>query len=119
MPAPRLTVVLVVYRDQAYVEEAVSSVLEQSFGPIEMLAIDNASPDHGPEILDGLAKADGRLDVVRLDRTVGLGKARNIALDSAGPRRGRDTRRPLRPFEARSQQQVDPRRRGERNLHAR
>src|SRR5919109_2710768 len=84
MPAPRLTVVLVVYRDQAYVEEAVSSVLEQSFGPIEMLAIDNASPDHGPEILDGLAKADGRLDVVRLDRTVGLGEARNIALDSAG-----------------------------------
>jgi CDP-glycerol glycerophosphotransferase len=79
---PRLSVVLVVFREQAYLPECVSSVLEQSFRDVELLAVDNASPDHGPEILDELAEQDGRLAVRRLDRTVGLGEARNIALDS-------------------------------------
>jgi CDP-glycerol glycerophosphotransferase len=81
--SPRLSVVLVVFREQAYLRECVSSVLEQSFRDVELLAVDNASPDHGPEILDELAAQDGRLVVRRLDRTVGLGEARNIALDSA------------------------------------
>src|SRR5215210_4363345 len=83
MSAPRLTVVLVVYRDQAYLREAVRSVLDQSFALVELVAIDNASPDHGPEILGELAATDDRLIVLRLERTVTIGEARNIALERA------------------------------------
>ena len=83
MFTPRLTLVLVVYREQAYLRECVSSVLDQSPRDVELLAFDNASPDHGPEILDELAQADDRLILRRLDRTVSLGEARNLALESA------------------------------------
>jgi CDP-glycerol glycerophosphotransferase len=81
--SPRLSIVLVVFREQAYLGECVTSVLEQSFRDVELLAVDNASPDHGPEILDELAARDERLVVRRLERVVGLGDARNIALDAA------------------------------------
>ena len=52
MSAPQISVVLVVHREQAYLRELVSSVLDQSFRQLELLAVDNASPDYGPEILD-------------------------------------------------------------------
>ncbi len=81
--APRLTVVLVVYREQAYLRDCVSSVLDQSFRDIELLAVDNASPDHGPEILDELAQEEDRLVVRHLDQAVSLGDARNVGLESA------------------------------------
>jgi CDP-glycerol glycerophosphotransferase len=83
MSPPLATVALVVHRDQAYLEEAVASVLDQSFRRFELLVVDDASPDHGPEILDRLAETDDRLVLVRLDRAVTLGEARNIALDRA------------------------------------
>jgi CDP-glycerol glycerophosphotransferase len=83
MSMPRMSVILVVYREQAYLRECVSSVLGQSFADVELVAIDNASPDHGPEILDDLAQKDSRLRVGHLDQSVSLGEARNLALDSA------------------------------------
>ena len=83
MSAPRLTVVLVVHRDQAYLRECVSSVLAQSFRDVELLAYDDASPDHVPELLDELAATDERLVVRRLARALPIGEARNAALEDA------------------------------------
>ena len=83
MPSPRLTVVLVVHRDQAYLRDCVASVLGQSFRDVELLALDDASPDHVPELLDELAARDERLVVRRLERALPLGQARNLALECA------------------------------------
>ena len=78
-----MSVILVVYRDQAYLRECVSSILDQSFPDLKLLAIDNASPDHGPAILDELEQKDSRLQVRHLEQSVSRGEARNLALDSA------------------------------------
>src|SRR6266511_5768400 len=83
MANPLLSIILVVYREQAYLRDCVSSVLDQSFRDIEFVAVDNSSPDQGPEILDELAEQDDRLVVHHLDRAVRLGEALNLALDSA------------------------------------
>jgi CDP-glycerol glycerophosphotransferase len=83
MSTPRLSVILVVYRDQAYLRDCVSSILDQSFDDFELLAVDNASPDHAPDLLEELATADSRLIVRHLQRPKSLGEARNLALDSA------------------------------------
>jgi CDP-glycerol glycerophosphotransferase len=82
-PSPLLSLVLVVHREQAYVEECVHSILGQDFAGVELLAIDDASPDHAPEILDALAARDPRLRVRHLPERVGRGVARNLALDAA------------------------------------
>jgi CDP-glycerol glycerophosphotransferase len=80
---PLLSIVLVVFRDQAYLRECVSSILEQSLRDVELVAVDDASPDHAPEILDELAERVPRLSVRRLEQTVSLGDARNLTLEEA------------------------------------
>jgi len=80
---PLLSIILVVYREQAYLRDCVSSVLDQSFRDIEFVAVDNSSPDQGPGILDELAEQDDRLVVHHLDEVMRLGEALNLALDSA------------------------------------
>src|SRR6266511_4312892 len=83
MANPLLSIILVVYREQAYLRDCVSSVLDQSFRDVEFVAVDNSSPDQGPGILDELAEQDDRLVVHHLDHAVRLGEALNLALDSA------------------------------------
>jgi CDP-glycerol glycerophosphotransferase len=80
---PLLSVVVVLHREQGYVEQCVRSVLDQDFEDVELIAVDDASPDHGPALLDALAAADPRVSVRHLPERVGLGAARNLALGMA------------------------------------
>jgi CDP-glycerol glycerophosphotransferase len=82
-PTPRLSFVLVAHREQAYLEECASSILGQEFEDVELVALDDASPDHGPELLDRLAERDPRVRVRHLPERVGPGAARNLGLDMA------------------------------------
>jgi len=77
----RLSVALVVQREQAQLEPFVASVLEQGGDDVEVVAVDDASPDHGPALLDALAARDPRVRVRHLAEPVGPGAARNVALD--------------------------------------
>lgn len=78
---PTLSFVLVVHREQAYLEGCVASLLGHDVADVEVVAVDDASPDHGPELLDELARRDGRLRVRHLPERIGLGPARDAALD--------------------------------------
>src|SRR5262249_37336553 len=52
---------------------------------VEVITVDDASPDGCGPLLDARASADGRLSVIHLDRTAGPGSARNAGLaKSAG-----------------------------------
>jgi len=51
---PRLSVVLAVHGEQAYLPECAASVLEAGVEDVELVAVDDASRDHGPELLDEL-----------------------------------------------------------------
>jgi CDP-glycerol glycerophosphotransferase len=81
---PVLSIVLVVHGEQAFIEECATSVLgQEGSADVELVAIDDASPDHGPELLDGLAERDPRVRVEHLEERAGLGAARNIGLEKA------------------------------------
>ncbi|MEA2441582.1 MAG: CDP-glycerol glycerophosphotransferase [Thermoleophilaceae bacterium] len=80
---PLLSFVLVVHGEQAYIEECAGSVLDQGFDDLELVVIDDASPDHGPAVLDRLAERDPRVRVEHLDRRIGRGAARNLGLERA------------------------------------
>ena len=83
MPAPLLTCVMVAFREQGHVRDCVASILDQGFRDVEIIAVDDASPDHAGEILDDLAANDQRLTVVHLERPTSVGEARNKALAHA------------------------------------
>ncbi|WP_259311297.1 bifunctional glycosyltransferase family 2 protein/CDP-glycerol:glycerophosphate glycerophosphotransferase [Capillimicrobium parvum] len=79
----RVSFLLVVHREQAYVAECVRSVLREGGDDVELVAIDDASPDHGPEVLDQLAAEDPRVRVRHLPQRIGLGASRDLALSLA------------------------------------
>ncbi|MFE0588545.1 CDP-glycerol glycerophosphotransferase family protein [Micromonospora echinospora] len=78
-----ISFVVPVHRVQGYLRECLDSLLGQAFDDVEVIAVDDCSPDASPEILTGYAGRDPRVRLVRLTGNVGLGPARNVGLDRA------------------------------------
>lgn len=74
--APRISLVLLAYRQEAWVEAAAKSVLAQEGEPIEIVLSDDASPDRTFEVLRDVAAAyrgPHRVRARRNDRNLGIG----------------------------------------------
>ncbi|WP_213454142.1 bifunctional glycosyltransferase/CDP-glycerol:glycerophosphate glycerophosphotransferase [Rhizomonospora bruguierae] len=78
-----LSVVVPCYKVQGYLRECLDSILDQRFTDLEVIAIDDRSPDHSGEILAEYAARDPRVRVLTPPENVGLGRARNLGLDAA------------------------------------
>ena len=77
-----VSVVMPVYNGQAFLREAIGSVLAQTHRDFELLVIDDGSTDDSPAILRELAATDSRLRVIR-QQNGGGARARNRALAEA------------------------------------
>jgi CDP-glycerol glycerophosphotransferase len=82
-PAPRISIVVPAFGVEDELGACLDSVLTQSFAEIEVIAIDDHSPDRSGGILDEYAARDPRIRVLHLDRSGGPGRARNAGLDQA------------------------------------
>ncbi|MET8137185.1 bifunctional glycosyltransferase family 2 protein/CDP-glycerol:glycerophosphate glycerophosphotransferase [Streptomyces sp. NPDC005251] len=80
---PRFSVIVPVYKVQAYLHECLESVLEQSYLDLELIAVDDCSPDACGAVIDEFAARDARVLAVHLPENVGLGRARNAGLERA------------------------------------
>ncbi|MFF4087144.1 CDP-glycerol glycerophosphotransferase family protein [Streptomyces nigra] len=80
---PRFSVIVPVYKVQAYLHECLESVLTQSYPDLELIAVDDCSPDASGEIIDEFAARDPRVRAVHLPRNRGLGPARNAGMAEA------------------------------------
>jgi CDP-glycerol glycerophosphotransferase len=74
---PLISLVVPIYRVEAYLRPCLDSILAQSFGDFELIAVDDGSPDRCGEIVGEYAMRDSRVRPVRLDANGGLGPARN------------------------------------------
>ncbi|MFH8805157.1 CDP-glycerol glycerophosphotransferase family protein [Streptomyces sp. NPDC017936] len=80
---PRFSVIVPAYKVQAYLHECLASVLSQSYADLEVIAVDDRSPDACGEIIDEFAGRDPRVRPLHLPENVGLGPARNAGLAQA------------------------------------
>ncbi|WP_420311580.1 bifunctional glycosyltransferase/CDP-glycerol:glycerophosphate glycerophosphotransferase [Streptomyces sp. YS-B37] len=80
---PRFSVIVPVYKVQAYLHECLESVLSQSYPDLELIAVDDCSPDACGAIIDEFAARDARVRAVHLPENQGLGRARNAGLEEA------------------------------------
>ncbi|MEC4020468.1 bifunctional glycosyltransferase/CDP-glycerol:glycerophosphate glycerophosphotransferase [Streptomyces sp. H27-D2] len=80
---PRFSVIVPVFKVQAYLQECLESVLVQSFADFELIAVDDCSPDACGAIIDEAAARDPRVTAVHLGENVGLGRARNAGIERA------------------------------------
>ena len=80
--AMKLTVVIPVYRVEATLDRCVESVLIQDIDDMEVILVDDGSPDSCPKMCDGWTEKDSRISVIHKENG-GLSEARNAALDIA------------------------------------
>jgi CRISPR system Cascade subunit CasB len=80
---PRFSVIVPAYKVQAQLHACLRSVLEQSCPDLELLAVDDCSPDSCGAIIEEFAARDARVVPVHLPRNAGSGPARNAGLARA------------------------------------
>ncbi|MFI6762774.1 CDP-glycerol glycerophosphotransferase family protein [Micromonospora sp. NPDC050417] len=78
-----ISFVVPAYKVEGYLRECLDSILGQPFTDLEVIGVDDCSPDSSGEIFAEYAARDSRVTVVALPENVGLGEARNIGLDRA------------------------------------
>ena len=81
-PSPVLSVIVPVYKVEKYLETCVRSLLDQRWKDLEVILVDDGSPDGCPDLCEAFAAADPRVRVVHKENA-GLGLARNSGLDVA------------------------------------
>lgn len=77
-----ISIIIPVYKVEQYLNECIESVLNQSYKNLEIILIDDGSPDNCGKICDEYAKIDKRIKVVHKENG-GLSSARNTGLDIA------------------------------------
>lgn len=78
-----VSIVMPLYGCEAYVAEAVESVLAQTYGNFELIVVDDCSADRSAQIVEGLAAQDPRIRLVHHEVNRGAGHARETGLDLA------------------------------------
>ncbi|NCP18924.1 MAG: glycosyltransferase [Erythrobacter sp.] len=80
---PELSIVLPVHNGEAFLAQAIESILAQSFTDFELIAVDDCSDDSSPAILARYAARDLRMHIVTLDSNVRLPGALNAGFAQA------------------------------------
>lgn len=76
------SIIIPVYRVEKYIHNCVESALNQSFAEIEVILVDDGSPDGCPAICDNFAERDARVRVIHKENG-GLSDARNVGIAAA------------------------------------
>jgi glycosyltransferase involved in cell wall biosynthesis len=72
---PEVSVVIPNYNHSKHLVETINSFLEQSYPPVEIIVVDDASTDGSWQLLQGLAADHGILKILRLDANAGVNRA--------------------------------------------
>ena len=77
-----VSIIIPIYNVEKYIHGCINSVLAQTYTNIEIILVDDGSPDNCPAICDEYAKTDSRIRVIH-KQNGGLSDARNVGIDAA------------------------------------
>lgn len=78
-----ISVIVPVYSAESYLEKCIRAIMEQSYKNLEIILVDDHSPDNSGKICDELAKEDSRIKVIHREKNGGISAARNTGIDVA------------------------------------
>ena len=76
-----ISVIVPVYNTEEYLDQCISSLIQQEYKDLEILLVDDGSTDGSAEILDQWRVRDPRIIVIHCDNNIGVSAARNIGLE--------------------------------------
>ena len=79
---PLISVIIPVYKVEKYLEKCVKSVTDQTYANLEIILVNDGSPDGCGDLCDKLAADDSRIRVIHKENG-GLSSARNAGIDVA------------------------------------
>lgn len=82
MKNPYISIIIPIYKVELYLQRCLHSILNQTLKNIEIILVDDGSPDNCPVLCDQYAKLDNRIKVIHKNNE-GLGLARNSGMAHA------------------------------------
>ena len=79
----KISVIVPVYNVENYLIQCLDSIINQTLKDIEIICVDDCSPDNSIEILEEYKNKDNRINIIRHSNNQGLGPARNTGLKHA------------------------------------
>lgn len=78
----KISVIVPIYKSERYLKRCVDSILNQTYSNLEVILVDDGSPDNCPEICESYRDDDIRVIVIH-QQNAGVSAARNAGLDIA------------------------------------
>lgn len=78
----KISVIVPVYKVEKYIDACINSILNQTYTNLEIVLVNDGSPDNCPEIIEDYAKKDSRIKVLHKENG-GLSSARNLGIKNA------------------------------------
>lgn len=79
---PLISVIVPIYKVEDYMDESVESIINQTYKNIEIILVDDGSPDKCPQKCDEWVSRDNRIRVIH-KKNGGLSSARNVGVENA------------------------------------
>lgn len=78
-----VSVIIPIYNVEQYLEKCLDSVINQTYKDLEIICVNDCSPDNSAQILLEYAQRDTRIKIVNREKNGGVSAARNTGLDEA------------------------------------
>lgn len=79
MNAAKVSIIVPVYKVERYLDKCISSIVNQTYTNLEIILVDDGSPDQCPQMCDAWAEKDARIRVIH-KKNGGLSDARNAGM---------------------------------------
>ena len=79
---PLVSIIIPVYKVEPYIRQALDSVINQTYKTLQIILVDDGSPDNSGAICDEYAQQDSRVQVIHKENG-GVSSARNAGIDAA------------------------------------